>query len=111
MLEHPRPHPHLAGYVLGQLAPDEVESFEGHIAACPDCWKEVATLSGLPGLLQQTPGRVEVPPELCGRALAPVAPPHRERVRARRLKFAAAAVGSVVAVSALSLAVRGDPPF
>ena len=111
MLEHPRPHPDLAGYVLGQLAPDETETFEAHLAACPDCWEEVAQLSGLPRLLEQAAERVEVPPHLRHRTLAAVTRAHRRPVRGRALKVLAAALASVVAVAALSFATRGDPPF
>src|SRR5574341_238513 len=44
---HPRPHPDLAGWVLGSLEADDAEAFERHLRDCDDCRAELAELKRL----------------------------------------------------------------
>jgi len=43
--------PLLGGYVLGGLEPDETEAVRDHLPRCPACAAELASLAGLPALL------------------------------------------------------------
>jgi hypothetical protein len=72
MADHPLPHPDLAGYVLGGLAPDEQEAFAVHLQECDECAHEVAELSDLPARLADVAPRVDVPPDLEARVFARV---------------------------------------
>ena len=101
MPEHPRPHPDLAGYVLGVLTDKEAAAFEGHLADCADCRDEVASLAGLPSLLEGAPPPVVPPPTLRGRTLAAV----ERAASARRRRRIATVGGAVAALAAAVVAV------
>jgi anti-sigma-K factor RskA len=91
VIPHPRPHPDMAGYVLGGLTPAEAQRFEGHLAGCVACRAEVAELEGLPGLLQAA--AEEPPAELRGRTLAAVA---AARVKASEARASPSTRGAVL---------------
>lgn len=46
-------HTELGAYVLGALEPDERRAVEDHVAHCPTCRDELASLSALPPLLDR----------------------------------------------------------
>jgi anti-sigma-K factor RskA len=97
---HPRPHPDLAGWVLGALETADAESFERHLSDCDDCKGEIAELERLPALLSVAAPPVELPPELEARTVSAVQRAASKR-RARRftqLGTAAAACVALVAV-------------
>jgi hypothetical protein len=90
-LEPGPPHVDLGGYLLGTLPPADRDTFAVHLAACPDCRRELKELGRLPGLLAQLPGPIEVPQGLEARVLNAIAkepdrrPPARPpRVREKR---------------------------
>jgi len=72
MPDHVRPHPDLAGYVLGALDPGEVGAFEAHLATCPECRQELAELEGIPAMLERATPPVELPSGLRERTFAAV---------------------------------------
>ncbi|GAA3633785.1 anti-sigma factor family protein [Microlunatus ginsengisoli] len=99
-----------AAYVLGALSSAERREYEHHLAGCSGCQRSVSELAGLPGLLAQ------VSPEdaalLTGAAEPSDAEPMPElltdltsRVRDRRRRRIAVAIGSVAA--ALVLLIGG----
>jgi hypothetical protein len=45
----------LGVYVLGAIDPAERAQVDEHLAACPDCREELASLAGLPALLRRVP--------------------------------------------------------
>jgi anti-sigma factor RsiW len=45
----------LGVYVLGAIDPAERAQVEEHLAACPECREELASLAGLPALLRKVP--------------------------------------------------------
>ena len=45
----------LGVYVLGAIDPAERALVDDHLAACPDCREELASLAGLPALLRRVP--------------------------------------------------------
>jgi hypothetical protein len=103
----------LGAYLLGALDPAEHAAVETHLADCPDCRAELASLAGLPGQLARTsPAEIEridtsgaLEPGIAERALDRLASRRRAR-RRRRLAAAAAAVvlaaGGASAGTALS---------
>jgi anti-sigma-K factor RskA len=100
---HPRPHPDLAGWVLGALDTDDADTFERHLQACDDCRAEVAELERLPALLSIAAPPVELPGDLEERTLAAVqrAAGRRRGRRFAQLGMAAAACVALVAVLTL----------
>lgn len=129
MADHPAPHPDLGGYVVGGLAEDEREVFEGHLATCDDCRREVDELAALtPPLLWAAPP-LDAPADLEDRVLAavraagereasspppapsPITRPHRRRPRRMVPLGRAAAVTVAVALlaGAVGAAIRDDP--
>ena len=74
-----------ASYVLGALSPSERQTFEQHLATCPDCQASVARMAGLPGLLALTSAvdlesdPPPVPDTLLPRLLTAAARQHRQR--------------------------------
>jgi anti-sigma-K factor RskA len=97
---HPRPHPDLAGWVLGSLEADDAEAFERHLQACDDCRAELAELERLPALLSIAAPPVELPSDLEERTIAAV---HRAASRRRGRRFAQ--IGTAVAACLALLAV------
>jgi predicted anti-sigma-YlaC factor YlaD len=45
----------LGVYVLGAIDPAERAQVEEHLASCPDCREELASLAGLPAMLRKVP--------------------------------------------------------
>jgi Putative zinc-finger len=45
----------LGVYVLGAIDPAERAQVDGHLAICPECREELASLAGLPALLRRIP--------------------------------------------------------
>ncbi len=45
----------LGVYVLGAIDPAERAQVDAHLATCPDCREELASLAGLPALLRKVP--------------------------------------------------------
>ena len=111
MVDHPVPHPDLAGYVLQVLEPDELRTFEVHLRDCRTCADEVVELSHLPALLAEAAPHVDVPNDLEGRTFARIEQevPSAERVREfsprlRRVqRVLALAAGFLVVVGAVGL--------
>lgn len=109
MTEHDGMRTDLGAYLIGSLAPAERAAVDRHLAGCPECRAELATLAPLPGLMSRisaedarsralTPG-----PQLLARALDAVRSRQQaQRLRLRRWRLAAVAV-AVVAVAALVL--------
>ena len=96
----------LGAYVLGALGPAERAEVEAHLADCPSCRDELATLAGLPGLLSRLSlEEVDPAPELLQppieRLLGDVA---RSR-RRQRLRLVLAAVASVLVIGGAALAL------
>ncbi|MEP6463703.1 MAG: zf-HC2 domain-containing protein [Frankiaceae bacterium] len=89
----------LGVYVLGSIDPADRPAVEEHLAQCPSCRDELASLAGIPGLL----GRLEEPEvvaladppdsdgQLLSRILRAAAAAHR-RSRRRRVLLSAAAL-------------------
>ena len=102
MSDHPRPHPDLAGYVLGVLEPQEAVAFEEHLAFCPACRREVAALSTIPSLLDDAAPPTRVPPTLQHRTLTAV---ERSAIRRRRTRAAATTLAAVAAVALVAILV------
>jgi anti-sigma-K factor RskA len=100
---HQRPHPDLAGWVLGALDADEAEAFERHLEGCDDCKAEVDELERLPALLSIAAPPVELPGDLEERTIAAVrrAAARRRGRRFAQLGMAAAACVALVAVLTL----------
>ncbi|MFI9008266.1 zf-HC2 domain-containing protein [Actinosynnema sp. NPDC053489] len=107
-----------AAYVLGSLSPGERREFEGHLAGCPECSGDVASLAGVPGILSAVPrdraldllepeaGSAEPPAALLTGLLAAE---RSRRWRARAL-VAAALVVAAFAGAAVALTVRPAAP-
>jgi Putative zinc-finger len=102
-------------YVLGALAPTERESYEAHLAKCPECRHEVAQLAVLPGLLARLEPGVAETIAREGRAATEVAPPDtllvntlqemKARRTAQRRRRRWQAVGALVAAGCLAAGV------
>ena len=63
----------LGVYVLGAIDPAERAQVDEHLATCPDCREELASLAGLPAMLRKVPiveaerlAAAEQDPELAG---------------------------------------------
>ncbi|MDR6506916.1 zf-HC2 domain-containing protein [Arthrobacter oryzae] len=97
-------HTLLGAYLLGGLEPAEVSRFEQHLAACPDCRRELDELASLPALLDALPVADAV--ALTGTASAASAT--REAGSAEDDR-APAAAGPVEAASLGEVASTGDP--
>lgn len=116
-----------AAYVLGALSPSERHEYEGHLATCPACAAEVASIAGLGGLLASVPRERalalldEEPPDAGDgetggggddtvRQLAAATVKARRRARFR---FGALLAGTAAAAAAVALAlgslVDGNP--
>jgi hypothetical protein len=109
----------LGAYVLRALEPDEAALVADHLAACPSCAAEHASLAGLPALLDHAAGVEVMPPRaaLEERVLDAVA---RERGRRRprrgrrivparvRLAVAAGVAGAALGAAVAALALGGD---
>jgi anti-sigma-K factor RskA len=120
--DHSRWSEDVGAYLLGALPSDEREGFERHLAACPECRREVEELAVAADALPSAAPPVTPPPELKQRIMAvvdaeasllaaagsradePDAEPRRERRSffARRWSFRPA---FALAASALLLAV------
>jgi anti-sigma-K factor RskA len=97
---HPRPHPDLAGWVLGSLETDDAESYERHLESCEDCQAELSELERLPALLSIAAPPVELPGDLEERTIAAV---HRAAAKRRSRRFTQ--IGAAVAACVALLAV------
>lgn len=106
MSDHEAEHD-VVSYVLGELDDAEVLAFLDHLRSCPGCRREVVELLGLPGLLAIAPPAVEVPVTLRGRTLSAISHARVSQRRSRRLRLAAAAIASVVALGAPVLILLG----
>lgn len=109
---HPRPHPDLAGWVLGACEPEEAEAFEAHLADCEECRAELAELEGLPDKLAEAAPPVELPPGLEARTLGAVrfAAARQRRRRVRQVVWAAAACVALLAVISTQVLLRPPGP-
>jgi len=116
--------PTLGVYVLGAIDPAERAAVDAHLAGCPDCREELASLAGLPALLGRVPmaeaeriagpSRIDIPDpdladvELLTPLLARAA--HRRRVNRWRGLAAAAAAVVLAAGAAVGLTHGTDHP-
>lgn len=115
----------LGAYVLGALDPAERARVDAHLADCPDCREELASLAGLPALLHRVPV-AEARMLATEGGQQPLAPPPDEllrsllarvsgRRRARRWRTLAAAAAAAVfalgagAAGASALSSGGSP--
>lgn len=94
----------LGVYVLGAIDPAERAELDRHLAGCPGCRDELASLAGLPALLgrvseEQLYATVLPGSELLDRVLAQAA---AERRRARRRVLVAGAAAALVLVLGLA---------
>ena len=71
--DHERYVEDVAPYVLGALAPLEVEAFEKHLRGCPDCQRELAELRPGAEVLSRSVEQIEPPASLRARVLEQVA--------------------------------------
>jgi hypothetical protein len=102
----------LGVYVLGALDGPERAELEAHLASCPECRDELASLAPLPGLMTRvdpdslvTPA--PAPPGLADRILGEI----RRRRRQRR-RWSVAAAGALAAAGVglvIALGVGGSP--
>lgn len=100
MLDHPTPHPDLAGYTLGILEPGEAEAFEAHLDHCEACRAEVRELEALPDLIGAALPTFPAPPDLQVRTFAAIEGEFRGRRRKTGLRrLAMAAVIAVLLVA------------
>lgn len=110
----------LGAYVLGALEPGEARDVEAHLAGCPACRAELASLETLPALLDAVPvdraealahddGRAPEPAAAPGALLARVARRRRARTLAWGGALAAAAAGFFAAGVALGPVVGNGP--
>jgi Putative zinc-finger len=96
-----------AAYLLGALSPAERREYEAHLAGCPRCSAEIASLAGLSGIL------AAVPPDKAMQLAAPdrpleSAPPDllprlaggAERIRRRARRRTVALIAAAAAVAA-----------
>jgi anti-sigma-K factor RskA len=110
MVDHPIPHPDLAGYVMGSLEPEEAEAFEEHLASCSSCLDEVGELSALPALLERAAPRVDPPIELRRRTLQAVDRAARTTTRRRwSVRVASIAAALIVLAGGLTAWTRHSP--
>lgn len=99
-----RLRPSLGAYVLGGLEPAEAAALEEHLASCPDCRSEHASLAGLPALLarvslEQVEAAADEPvPSETGlrRLLDRVGSERARRRRRARLAVVGAAAATVI---------------
>jgi anti-sigma-K factor RskA len=110
----------LGGYVLDALEPDEAAAVRDHLAACPACARDHASLAPVPALLEAAgPAADEAPAKppatledavLDGfaRGRRPVREKRRRRWLARPLPVAAAAAAAAVAVTLVLSAGLSD---
>lgn len=100
-------HTELGAYVLGALEPAERRAVEDHVAHCDTCRNELASLSGLPPLLDRltveeaTADLAGVSAELAARGRRAAADEHvrlRRHLQRWRLAAVAATLAAVVAV-------------
>ena len=119
---HRRARLDLGAYLLGVLPRAEARALEAHLADCPACRAELASLESLPALLDAVPAPRAValahdaarPPEPAAAPAALLARVRRRR-RARRIAWgaglAAAAAAFFAAGAALGPVLRaGDAP-
>lgn len=104
-----------AAYVLGSLAPAERREFEVHLAVCPDCAADLASLAGVPGLLSVVPREravalLEPEPPGVPSVLAGLLAAERSRRRRARVLTAAAVLVAAVMGAALMFLLRPPAP-
>jgi anti-sigma-K factor RskA len=104
MSEPAGPHVEVAAYLLGKLEADEAEAFQGHLAGCPDCRRQVEELGGLPELLATATPAIPLPDPLRDRTLAAV------RRAAARAEPAPAATAPAPAAEAATGAAEAPAP-
>jgi predicted anti-sigma-YlaC factor YlaD len=120
----------LGVYVLGAIDPAERAQVDEHLATCPDCREELASLAGLPAMLRKVPlveaerlaapdaepGMTEVPSEEMLESLVARTANVRRMNRWRRVAAAAAVVilalgGGVAVGHALQPSAPASPTF
>ena len=100
MVDHPAPHPDLAGYTLGILEPCEAEAFEAHLDHCEACRADVKELEALPDLIGAALPTSQAPADLQARTFAAIEREfraHRRRTGLQRLAVAAVIAALFVA--------------
>jgi anti-sigma-K factor RskA len=102
---HPRPHPDLAGWVLGSLENDDAEAFERHLQDCEDCQAELSELERLPALLSIAAPPVELPGDLEERTISAV---HRAASKRRSRRFAQLGAAAAACVALLAVLTFGN---
>jgi len=98
-----------ASYVLGSLTPSERREYEDHVAGCAQCRRQLAELSGIPGLLAllDSPATATAAAPAAGTTLVPYAV-FAQKVRRRRAWMAGAAAAAVLAVVTGTAAVTAN---
>ena len=107
---HPRPHPDLAGWVLGSLETDDAEAFERHLQDCEDCRSELSDLERLPALLSIAAPPVELPGGLEERTLTAVRRAANKRRARRFTQLGAAAAACLALLAVLTFGNFGAQP-
>lgn len=111
MTDHEQFSAEAAAYVLGALELDELQAFRTHLATCPICRDEVASLRGVADALPLSAPQYEAPPRLRRGVMAavraePRTAPAPTRRRLPRLRLPRPVLAGALAV-VLAFAVVG----
>ena len=98
-----------AAYVLGSLSAAQRREYEPHLSRCPACQRQVAELSGMPGLLallreEERPMLVAENPGTAS-APAPLYAGLAARVARRRRRFSLAAAAAAIVLAGSTAAI------
>jgi len=109
--DHDRFREMSAGFVLGALETEDRHAFEGHLADCADCQRDVASYAPIPSLLSRVSDlKVErIPDRVVDGAAARARSEWLALARSRRWWRRSAVVAAVVALVLSVAALRPDP--
>ena len=97
----------IGAYVLGTLEPAERASVSEHLSACPACRASLASVSGLPALLEgvRASGLWEDPPDADERMFDRLLQAALTERRRRRHRFVAAAAAVTIIISGTAIGI------